>query len=277
MTAPLSLHASALAPQPIRAGQLEVRLAQTQEEIEASQALRYQVFVDEIGAIPSPENAAQRRDIDQYDAVCDHLLVLDHTEVASGRIVGSYRLLRRENMRRVGQFYTASEFDISTMESYPGEILELGRSCVHPDFRSRAVMQLLWRGIAAYLEKHKIDVMFGCGSLYGADPKQHREALSYLYHYHLAPQELRILALPELYVEMNLLPKESLNAARTFAALPPLIKGYLRLGGFVGKGAVVDKIYNTTDVAIVVKTQTVTGKYVDRYASEALKESIQGA
>lgn len=272
-----SLSASALAAQPIRAGALEVRLAQTEAEIEASQALRYQVFVGEIGAIPNPSNAALQRDTDEYDAVCDHLLVLEHGELGATKIVGSYRLLRRENMQRIGRFYTAGEFDISAMEQYPGEILELGRSCVHPEFRNRAVMQLLWRGIAAYLEKYRIDVMFGCGSLYGADPQQHKAALSYLYHYHLAPPELRIKALPALYVEMNTQSKESLHAARCFASLPPLIKGYLRLGGFVGEGAVIDRIYNTTDVAIVVKTQTVTSKYVDRYASDALKESIQGA
>jgi putative hemolysin len=260
---------------PIVAGNMEVRLAENEAEIEASQALRYRVFVGEIGAKPSAENAVLKRDIDQYDAVCDHLLVLERQPDGKQNIVGSYRLLRRTPMQRIGSFYSASEFDISPMVNFNGEVLELGRSCVDPAYRSRAAMQLLWRGITAYVEAHRIDIMFGCGSLYGADAAHHASTLAYLYHYHLAPEALRINALPQLFVEMNAMPKEHIQQpARIFAGLPPLIKGYLRLGGFVGNGAVLDHDYNTTDVAIIVQTQKVTARYLDRYASDSLKESI---
>lgn len=252
-----------------------MRLAKHASELDASQELRYRVFVGEIGAKPTEENAALNRDIDQYDAVCDHLLVLEH-EGGKSKVVGSYRLLREEPMRAVGQFYTASEYDIAAMHAFKGNVLEVGRSCVDAAYRNRAVMQLLWRGIASYIEKFSIDLMFGCGSLYGASIEQHKETLSYLYHYHLAPPDLRNVALPERFEQMDLMPKDAIESpARIFAGLPPLIKGYLRLGGYVGNGAVLDFEYNTTDVAIVVQTQNVTAKYVERYASEKLKETLQ--
>ncbi len=273
---PVQLFDTSAAIAPIVAGNLEVRLAENQTELDASQALRYRVFVGEIGAKPSAENAALKRDIDQYDEVCDHLLVLERQPDDTKKIVGSYRLLRRAPMKQVGEFYTASEFDISPMHAFKGEVLELGRSCVDPAYRNRAAMQLLWRGITAYVEKHRIDIMFGCGSLYGADTAHHATTLAYLYHYHLAPEALRIKALPERFIAMNTMPRKDVQQpARIFASLPPLIKGYLRLGGFVGDGAVLDFDYNTTDVAIIVQTQSVTARYLDRYASDALKESIQ--
>lgn len=265
-----------LGPEPIAAGNLEVILATAEADVRASQALRYQVFVNEIGAIPNAENKRLERDMDEFDAVCDHLLVVEHNESGGYKVVGTYRLLRRGPMQTIGRFYTAAEFDISPMMNFKGEVLELGRSCVDVAYRNRSVMQLLWRGIAAYVEHCKIDIMFGCGSLYGADANKHAATLSYLYHTHLAPEELRIRALAERYVPMDVLPIDQVDAKRSFVGLPPLIKGYLRLGGFIGDGAVLDPEYNTTDVAIIVKTQNVTGKYMERYASASLKEALMG-
>jgi L-ornithine Nalpha-acyltransferase len=265
-----------LGSEPIAAGNLEVILATSEADVHASQALRYRVFVNEIGAIPSAENKRLERDMDEFDAVCDHLLVVEHNGNGGYKVVGTYRLLRRAPMQKIGRFYTASEFDISPMVNFKGEVLELGRSCVDIAYRNRSVMQLLWRGITAYVEHCKIDIMFGCGSLYGADVSKHAATLSYLYHSHLAPEELRIRAIAERYVSMNILPLDQIDVKRTFVGLPPLIKGYLRLGGFVGDGAVLDPEYNTTDVAIIVKTQNVTGKYVERYASASFKEALMG-
>ena len=249
----------------IRAGNLEVFIAANESDILAGQALRYQVFFEEMGAIATEETAKTKLDIDEFDAVCDHLLVAAYSDDGSYKIVGTYRLLRRENMAKIGRFYSDDEFDISLLKQYDGEIVEVGRSCVHPDFRNRAVMQLLWRGIGAYVSKFNIGLMFGCASFNGVDPKAHAHALSYLYHYHLAPPELCPRALPERYVEMNLLPKEAIDEKAAFASLPPLIKGYLRLNGYIGAGAVIDYDYNTTDVSIVVKTDQVTDKYANRY------------
>ncbi len=253
----------------IRAGSLEVRLARSEAEIEAAQALRYRVFYDEMHAKPSPEMAAVRRDFDRFDAYFDHLLVVDHDRGDGPEgIVGTYRLLRRSVALRHGGFYSVSEYDIAPLLAQEGEILELGRSCVDAAYRTGATMQLLWRGNAAYVLHFNITVMFGCASLHGSDPKAFALPLSYLYHYHLAPPALRMRALPEHYVNMNLMPKEMIDVRAAMREVPPLIKGYLRLGGYVGDGAVIDRQWNSVDVGIVVKTDRVTQRYRERLASE---------
>ena len=247
----------------LRAGNLGVRIATSAAEIHAVQSLRYRVFYSEMGAHPDPATFASKLDADQYDTVADHLLVVDHAiGEGSESIVGTYRLIRRAAAARIGRFYSADEFDISKMEAFPGELLELGRSCVALEYRSRAVMQLLWSGIAAYVFRHRIDLMFGCASLPGIDPDALGPELAYLYYHHLAPAEICPRALPGRYVDMRRVdPADLGDPRRALTALPPLIKGYLRLGGFIGDGAVIDTQFNTTDVAVVVKTDLVTEKY----------------
>ena len=251
--------------EPITAGTQIIRLATSAAELDAAQALRYRVFYEEMGAHPSPEMLATRRDFDQYDAVCDHLIVVDQSRERSAQVVGTYRVMRREHVRTVGGFYSASEYDVSRLASFPGTVMELGRSCVDAGYRDRATMQLLWRGIAEYLNSHGVDLMFGCASLHGTDPEKLAVQLSYLYHYHLAPEALRSKALPERFVNMNILPKESIDPKRALASLPPLLKGYLRVGAFVGDGAVVDHQFNTTDVCIIVKTDLIADRYTRHY------------
>ncbi len=257
-------------PAPIASGPLEVRLAETAAEIDAAQALRYRVFYQEMAAQPTPEMAARKRDFDEFDAICDHLLVLDH-KLGDGAdaVVGTYRLIRRPAAQRMGRFYSDAEYDISMLTANPREILELGRSCVDQAHRTRPMMQLLWRGIAAYVFHYDIAVMFGCASLPGNDIKTLAAPLSYLYHHHLAPPELRPRALADRYVDMAILSPSEINTRQALNALPPLIKGYLRLGGFVGDGAVIDRQFNTTDVCIVVKTDLVTEKYYRHYERTA--------
>ena len=250
----------------LRMGSLEVRLAETAAEVDWAQALRYRVFYQEMSAIPSPDMAARHRDFDDFDTICDHLLVIDHARGNGPEsVVGTYRLIRRQAAAKAGRFYSSDEYDISRLVDYPGEILELGRSCVDADYRTRGSMQLLWRGIAAYVFHHDIALMFGCASLPGTDPTTLAEPLAYLHHYHLAPLELRPVALPERHVSMDLLPREQIDPKRALNVLPPLIKGYLRLGGFIGDGAVIDHQFNTTDVSIIVKTDLITDKYSKHY------------
>jgi L-ornithine Nalpha-acyltransferase len=261
-------------PVDIRVGEIELRLAETPAEIEAAQALRYRVFYEEMSARPTPEMAAVRRDFDSFDPFCDHLLVIDHKRGAGAAgVVGTYRLLRREMAARRGQFYTIDEYDISTLLAQRGEVLELGRSCISPEARTRSAMQLMWRGIADYVMYYEIALMFGCASLPGIDPKEHALPLSYLYHNHLAPPELRPVALPHRMVEMRMLEPGAIDARAALNLLPPLIKGYLRLGGFVGDGAVIDEQFNTTDVAIVVKTDWVTQRYYKHYTREQASDA----
>ena len=253
-------------PVEIRAGDIELRLAESEAEIRAAQALRYRVFYEEMSAKPTAEMSRLRRDFDSFDEYCDHLLMIDRALGAGAAgVVGTYRLLRRSAAARRGQFYSVDEYDISNILSFPGEILELGRSCVAPTHRQRSILQLMWKGIADYVLYHDIGLMFGCASLPGVDPREHALALSYLYHQHLAPPNFRPRALPGRYVDMNMMPREQVNARAALAQLPPLIKGYLRLGGFVGDGAVVDTQFHTIDVSVVVVTDRVTGKYYRHY------------
>jgi putative hemolysin len=260
----------------LRAGGLEVRLADSPTFVDAAQALRYRIFYEEMAAKPSPEMAERRRDFDEFDPACDHLLVVDHTRGSGPEsVVGTYRLLRRAAALRHGGFYSAREYDIAPLLAFPGEIMEVGRSCVDAAYRTGTTMQLLWQGIAAYVMEHEITMMFGCASLPGTDPKALAVPLSYLYHFHLAPPAIRPRALPHLYVDMNLLPREKIDPRRGLGKLPPLasgmgrlpplIKGYLRLGGFVGDGAVIDYQFNTTDVCVMVETRRVTEKYFRHY------------
>ncbi len=250
----------------ITAGSLQVRLAESQEEVAWSQELRYRVFVEEMGAEVSPTTHKSRRDEDEFDAVCDHLLVLDHNR-AGNPVVGTYRLLRSPIAKKFGRFYTESEFDVTNLKKLPSDILELGRSCVDEHYRTRAAMQLLWRGIGAYVTQYDLKYMFGCASLHGVNPQEHAESLSYLYHNHLAPKEVRTYAISENRTEMNLMPPEAIDAKRAILALPPLIKGYLRLGCHIGDSAFIDRAFKSIDVCIILKTEAVTGKYYDRYAA----------
>jgi putative hemolysin len=251
--------------EPAVVGHQEIRLANSPAEIDAAQALRYRVFYEEMGAKPLPGMLAKKRDYDHFDTTCDHLVVLDHSNPLETKVVGTYRALRREHARRAGGFYTASEYDITPLQNFPGIIMELGRSCVDAGYRDRATMQLLWRGIAEYVNAYNVDLMFGCASLPGTDPEKLKTQLAYLYHYHLAPEEVRATALPERFTEMNVLPKEAINAKRALASLPPLLKGYLRIGGMVGNGAVIDHQFNTTDVCIIVKSDMIAARYTRHY------------
>ncbi|MEE9194593.1 MAG: GNAT family N-acyltransferase, partial [Alphaproteobacteria bacterium] len=180
-------------------------------------------------------------------------------------VVGTYRLIRRVAVARHGGFYTANEYEIDKIAALDGEILELGRSCVGRDHRNRPTMQIMWRGIAAYVDHYDIQMMFGCASLPGIDIDTLAEPLSYLHHFHLAPEMYRPRALASRYVSMDLMPADAIDKRATLSNLPPLIKGYLRIGGFIGDGAVVDEQFNTTDVCVLVKTDLVTEKYIRHF------------
>jgi putative hemolysin len=253
--------------EPIVAGNLTVRLAENEAEVNAAQRLRYRIFCEELGGAANSEVQAQKRDFDKFDEVCHHLLVVDANRPAGNRVVGTYRLLTRSNMLKVGSFYTETEYDLSRIRDYSGEILELGRSCVEQPYRTKPVIQLLWSGIGSFIASNDIKLMFGCASFLGVNLNSHKHALSYLYHYHLAPENIRPRALDGQYVDMNLMPKEEVVPRAALAALPTLIKGYLRLGGLVGDGAVLDYAYKTCDVSIVVQTDGIHDKYVQRYVS----------
>jgi putative hemolysin len=255
-----------------RIGSLEVRLAQTAAEVRQAQKLRYRIFYQEGSAVPNPARLLARRDIDGYDAICDHLLVVDHAASDRGAlnrpaVVGTYRLLRQPLAEEYGGFYTACEFDISSLVARHAamQFLELGRSCVLAPYRNKRTVELLWHGIHAYILQNRCDVMFGCASLEGTDPKRLALPLSFLHHYARAPEPWRAQALPERFVEMNRLSKEAIDPKDALRALPPLIKGYLRLGAYIGEGAVVDYEFGTTDVLIVLPVSAIKRRYLDHF------------
>lgn len=254
--------------EPIQSGNLTVRLAQNEAEVAAAQRLRYRIFCEEMGGQANEEVQAQKRDFDAYDDVCHHMLVIDATKTGDHSVVGTYRLLTRQNMEKIGSFYSESEYDVSKIKANGGELLELGRSCVEQQYRTRPVIQMLWQGIGSFIWEKDIALMFGCASFHGTNVIEHKHALSYLYHYHLAPEHIRPRALPGLYESMDLMPKEEVVPRAAINALPPLIKGYLRLGGYIGDGAFLDFAYNTCDVSIVVQTDRVQDKYMQRYVPD---------
>jgi len=250
---------------------IEVRLAQSVEDIRAAQSIRYSVFYKEYGAHPNDEMRREKRDIDRYDDITDHLIVIDHDKPDGEEIVGTYRLLRRDVAEKHGKFYTSDEYDIDPLLNFDQGLLELGRSCVLQDYRTRPVLQKLWEGIAHYVADHHIELMFGCASFHGTDVQALAAPLSYLYHYHLAPENLRPKALTDRFENMNIIAKKELDARATFNAMPPLMKGYVRLGAYIGDGAVIDTQFNTVDVCIVMPTYLVKDKYAKHYQRKTRK------
>jgi len=256
-----------------RIGNLETRLARNDREIDAAQAVRYRVFVEEMHAQLPADAMRLKRDIDSWDAICDHLLVLDHSIEGDtdDQIVGTYRLLRQEVAMAHGGFYSASEFATEALIArHPDkQFMELGRSCVLPAYRTKRIVELLWQGNWAYAVKHDMGAMFGCASFPGTRPEEHALALSFLYNNVRAKDDWAVDALPLLARSMDLMPVEAINARKALMAMPPLIKGYLRLGAMVGSQAVVDHAFNTTDVLIVLPIASISDRYVNHYGAQA--------
>ena len=272
------LAAPGLDPSLGRIGNLEVRLATSVSEIRRAQRLRYRVFYEEMSAIPTGITLLARRDIDDYDTVCDHLLVIDHaaTEAEPFRkprpkVVGTYRLLRQDAADRNFGFYTAGEYDIAPLLAANAgkRFLELGRSCVLKPYRTKRTVELLWAGIWAYVQHHRIDAMLGCASLDGTDPDRLALPLSFLHHHARAPQAWCARALPGRYVAMDRLSREAVDPKAALQALPPLIKGYLRVGATFGDGAVVDRQFGTTDVFVVLPVSAIAARYIDHFGPTA--------
>ncbi|MFS4438465.1 GNAT family N-acetyltransferase [Paracoccaceae bacterium GXU_MW_L88] len=249
----------------------ETRIAQNKAEITASQALRYRVFVEEMGADTVNADHESRLEVDQWDDVFDHLLLIDHEK--GGEIVGVYRLLRRNVAEQGPGFYSDDEYDLSRLADWPGEILELGRSCVAPEYRGGMALQMLWDGLADYVLEHEISLLFGVASFPGTDVDALAQPLANLHYNHAAPEALRVPARPAQRLEMDRVAKDQLDRAAALRATPSLIKSYLRLGGVVGDGAWIDHDFNTTDVCILVET----GPMKDRYLKSREARAKRGA
>lgn len=262
-----------------RMGPLEVRLAQDKRDVKRAQRLRYKVFYKNGTAIADAATMLARRDKDAFDKICDHLLVVDHDAkpTLSGKqpVVGTYRLLRHEAAMQNGGFYTDSEFDLSGMiERHAGlRFLELGRSCVLPRYRNKRTVELLWQGIWSYVRQNKFDVMIGCASFEGTDPDRLALPLSFLHHNARAPEAWRARAHPSRYVEMNRMAADAIDTKAALRALPPLIKGYLRIGAMIGDGAVIDHQFGTTDVLIVMPVTSIGARYIEHFSTDTSRHA----
>jgi putative hemolysin len=257
-----------------RIGSLEICLATKASHVRLAQKLRYQVFYDELSAAPHLAAAFWRRDVDHFDAICDHLVVFDRDArdaARKPRVVGTYRLLRQDVAERHGGFYTGSEYDVSGLlaRHRQHKFLELGRSCVLAPYRDRRTVELLWHGVWTYVVRHRIDVMIGCASFEGTNADRLALPLSFLHHHAQAPADWRARALASRYVEMNRLPKKAVEAKAALRALPPLIKGYLKLGARFGEGAVIDRKFGTTDVFVALPVGAINPRYIEHFGAGA--------
>jgi putative hemolysin len=254
-----------------RSGGLDVRLAAGPSEVAAAQSLRYRVFFEEGAAAPDPASRAARRDLCRFDEVCDHVIALDTSRSGDDpAVVGAYRLLRQDVAREHFGFYSAAEFEVAPLIARHPQLsfMELGRSCVAEPYRSKRTMEALWRGVWAYALRHGVDVMFGCASLPGADPQLHAGALAALaaladkpeWRVEPAARARRVVAPPAA----------SLDVRAAIRGLPPLVKGYLRLGARFAPEAVIDEAFGTTDVFVVLRVADFQARYLQHFAPEPI-------
>ena len=251
---------------------LQLRLAVSEQDRRAAERLRYDVFVRELGGDGALVDHDAGLERDAFDAVADHLVLIDETRNAEAleHVVGAYRLLTEKHVAETGRFYSEAEYDLTPLRATGQKLLELGRSCIHREYRGGLALRQLWSGLAAYVQQHDVRILFGVASFHGADIRPHAAALSHLYHAHLAPAELRVRALDEFYARMDLVAEDAVNRVTAMRDVPALIKSYLRLGGFVGDGAFVDHAFNTTDVCLVMDTRRLSEEARTRYAGAGL-------
>ena len=249
------------------AADLQARLSQSAEDLRAAQRLRYDVFVKELGGGGPMVDHHQRLEKDAFDPFFDHLLLEDR---GTGDVVGVYRLMRPEQAKLAGQYYSASEYDLEPLLRSGRRILELGRSCLHPDYRGGTGMHVLWSGLAQYVAQHDIEVLFGVASFHGTNAAALAEPLSLLHHRHLAPAELRVRAREKSFQNMDLIKEAELDRKAAMMQIPSLIKAYLRLGGCVGEGAFIDHAFNTTDVCLIMDTARMSERQMRIYSGRSL-------
>lgn len=232
-------------------GRFEAGIAQNEEDVRAAQALRYAVFVNELGADGPLVDHERGLERDRFDDFADQLILKDLTRPAGDQVVGVYRLMDRTGAEAAGGFYTEQEYDLTPLLDGGRSVLELGRSCLHPEYRGGIAMVPLWQALAREIAARKAEVLFGVASFHGTDLEQLSAPLSLLQRDHLAPPALRVRSLAP--AAHNLV--DDIDRVQALRQIPALIKAYLRLGGYVGEGAFVDQAFNTTDVCLILDTE----------------------
>lgn len=242
------------------------RLAQDDTDLQAAQRLRYAVFVKELGGDGSLVDHDAGLEQDAFDPHADHLLLIDQNRAADDQVVGVYRVMTSAMAAAAGRFYCETEYDLRPLRDSGQPLLELGRSCLHRDYRGGAGMLHLWGGLADYVTRNDIGVMFGVASFHGTDVVALAQPLSLLHHRHLAPPALRIKAIGPTATGMDILPADDINRLKAVRALPALIKAYMRVGGTVGEGAFVDHAFNTVDISVILARDAINTLQRNIYA-----------
>lgn len=277
---PAQITSSEIAPLLGQLGSMDVRLATTAQEVRAAQRLRHEVFYGEMNAVADAQTQASGFDADSFDEICDHLIVIDRNapdECERGQVVATYRLLRQEVADRHDGFYSATEFDIAPMLATHRDkkFLELGRSCVLEPYRNKRTIELLWQGTWAYILQYQMHVLFGCASLTGTEQSALCEPLSFLHHNCAATDGWAVRPLPHLEAPFEPMPESAINMRTAMRSLPPLVKGYLRLGAKVSDGAIIDHQFGTTDVLIILPVDQINPSYVNYYGADASRHAAR--
>ena len=249
------LHARTTHPQRQRP-ELSVGLARNDSEIEEAQRLRYRVFAGELGARLPSRIAGVDHDI--YDPYCDHLIVRDERK---GEVVGTYRILSPQNARRIGGYYSENEFDLTRLQHLRGKLVEIGRSCVHPDYRSGATITLLWAGLARYMIEGGHEHLIGCASVSMADGGHAAASLYNRLGEHMSPLEYRVF--PRCPLPLASLRSDLPEVQQP--PVPPLIKGYLRAGAWICGAPTWDPDFNTADLPVLLPMRQLDARYARHF------------
>jgi len=240
-----------------------IKIAESNFEIKKAQSLRYKIFFKEKKIKRNNLKFLLQRDYDFYDKISDHLIIIDNNRKVKDNVIGTYRLLRGNSAKLYRGFYTEKEFDISNLKKNfsSKDILELGRSCIHSEYRSGIVLKLLWKGISKYIKICKIKILMGCASFNGTNPNKFKDEFSLLYKSYRLPKNYKVKSLQnnELSPEKNI--KQSIILNR----LPPLIKGYLRAGGMVSENFYIDKEFETIDYCVIMLTDKIISRYKNKF------------
>ncbi len=250
----------------------EVRLTKNKDERKQVRQLRYKVFIEEEGAEPTEEQKELREEYDSFDNYADYMAVFH-----GKKVVGTYRIINREMAEHNDGFYTETEFDLSKIKHVRGNIIEMSRACVDPEYRDNGLaVRMLWMGLAEYVLKHRAVLIFGVASFVGRNPAKYANEISYLYYNHLAPLSMRPTVRDDLMdknadprrTKMKILSKAFVDKEKALKDMPPLLKGYLRLNAVFGNGVFIDWPFNSCDVFLIVESSKIDPSYQKFFAGD---------
>ena len=249
--------------EPIIFKNFTIKIAESNFEIKKAQSLRYKIFFKEKKIKKKNFKFLLQRDYDFYDKISDHLIIIDNNREIRDNVIGTYRLLRGNCAKLYRGFYTEQEFDISNLKKNfsSKDILELGRSCVHPQYRSGIILKLLWQGISNYIKMYKIKILMGCASFHGTNPSKFKDEFSLLYESYRLPEDYDVKSLQSNEISFN----KNINHSTILNKLPPLIKGYLRAGGMVSENFYIDKEFETIDYCVIMLTEKIVSRYQNKF------------